>query len=295
MSSLEAISISPQHFSGARSTKSFGAPATAKVAVADSPAKGDESLSSPRGTIKPVRIAPSAHRNFLDLSQATEQNQSESAQDQQTQQILTQLRVRDREVRAHEQAHAIAGGVYAGAPQYTYQKGPDGVNYAVSGSVDVDVSPVPGDPEATIKKMQIVKKAALAPAQPSAQDLKVAAAASQLAIQARADLVTDTEEPDVSQVFNKDEVEDEVESDGLIDDGVIKDSNGEEDQAKNEKEVDDEEDKPALDEIKPEKKVIQQYLAVYKGITQISATLVAAQAESEKNVVDLNKFVDLIT
>ncbi|MEM6357195.1 MAG: putative metalloprotease CJM1_0395 family protein, partial [Pseudomonadota bacterium] len=45
------------------------------------------------------------------------------------------------------------------------------------GSVSIDVSPVPGDPEATIAKMQQVKAAALAPAEPSSADRRVATVA----------------------------------------------------------------------------------------------------------------------
>jgi hypothetical protein len=47
---------------------------------------------------------------------------------------------------------------------------------------------VPGDPEATLQKAQQIRSAALAPAQPSQQDIAVAAKASQLAIEARAEI-----------------------------------------------------------------------------------------------------------
>ncbi|MBO6826079.1 MAG: hypothetical protein JJ879_07750 [Sneathiella sp.] len=91
---------------------------------------------------------------------------------------VKQLKERDREVRAHEQAHAQVGGQYAGSPTYEYQTGPDNQRYAVGGEVKIDTSEIPGDPEATITKMDIVIRAALAPAEPSAQDRKVAAMAS---------------------------------------------------------------------------------------------------------------------
>ena len=87
------------------------------------------------------------------------------------------LKRRDAETRRHEQAHATAGGPYAGAPSYTYERGPDGRSYAVAGSTPIDVSPISGDPSATVRKMETVKRAALAPAEPSAQDRKVAAQA----------------------------------------------------------------------------------------------------------------------
>ncbi|MEM7498665.1 MAG: putative metalloprotease CJM1_0395 family protein [Pseudomonadota bacterium] len=88
--------------------------------------------------------------------------------------LISRLAARDREVRAHEQAHARVGGQHAGSPSYTYQTGPDGKRYAIGGSVAIDVSPVPGDPEATIAKMDRVKAAALAPAEPSAADRRIA-------------------------------------------------------------------------------------------------------------------------
>lgn len=102
---------------------------------------------------------------------------------------LQQLKARDREVRQHEQAHMAAGGQYVkGGPSFDYQKGPDGRRYAVGGEVQIDTSAVRGDPEATLRKMEVVMRAALAPAEPSGQDRAVAAQAAQAAAQARADI-----------------------------------------------------------------------------------------------------------
>lgn len=108
-----------------------------------------------------------------------------------TQTEIRQLASRDREVRAHEQAHKAVGGQYAGAVSYSYERGPDGRSYAVAGSVAIDTASVPGDPAATLQKLQQVQRAALAPAQPSAQDLAVAAQASQAMAQARGELATE--------------------------------------------------------------------------------------------------------
>ncbi|MDG9671100.1 putative metalloprotease CJM1_0395 family protein [Hahella sp. CR1] len=102
---------------------------------------------------------------------------------------ISQLSQRDLEVRQHEQAHVAVGGLYAGAPQYSYSRGPDGRSYAVGGEVPIDVSSVPGNPEATIRKMEQVRRAALAPAEPSSQDRSVAARATQAILQARSELV----------------------------------------------------------------------------------------------------------
>ena len=103
--------------------------------------------------------------------------------------LLRELKQRDREVRTHEQAHAAAGGQHvSGGPSYSYQRGPDGRQYAVGGEVQIDTSAVPGDSEATMRKMQQVQRAALAPAEPSAQDLAIAAEAAQKVAQARIDM-----------------------------------------------------------------------------------------------------------
>ena len=104
---------------------------------------------------------------------------------------IDELKARDREVKTHEQAHIAAGGSYVkGGATYDYQTGPDGKQYAVGGSVNIDTSPVDGDPEATIAKAQVVIKAALAPAEPSGQDQKVASAARQMMSEARKELTS---------------------------------------------------------------------------------------------------------
>ncbi len=104
-------------------------------------------------------------------------------------QVVMQLKMRDQEVRAHEQAHLAAAGAYArGGIRYDYQTGPDGQKYAVGGAVGIDTSPVKGDPQATLQKAMIVQRAALAPAQPSPQDMRVAAQASQMMMQAQSEL-----------------------------------------------------------------------------------------------------------
>lgn len=102
--------------------------------------------------------------------------------------MVEELKARDLEVRAHEQAHKSVGGQYTGAISFSYQAGPDGKRYAVGGEVPIDVSPVAGDPQATITKMTVVSAAATAPAQPSAQDQMVAAQAARMISEAQAEL-----------------------------------------------------------------------------------------------------------
>ena len=103
-------------------------------------------------------------------------------------QLIQQLSQRHKEVQAHEQAHASIGGDAAGGAHFQYQRGPDGVNYAVSGEVSIDTSAVANDPQATLKKMMQIQRAALAPIEPSAQDRQVAAQAAQQAWQARGEM-----------------------------------------------------------------------------------------------------------
>jgi hypothetical protein len=119
-----------------------------------------------------------------------QRNQQQSAQPvltEEDKQEIEDLKARDQEVRTHEQAHAATGGQYAGSPQYEYTTGPDNKRYVTGGEVSIDISEEPSA-EQTLRKMQQVRAAALAPAQPSSQDLKVAAEAAQKAFDARNDI-----------------------------------------------------------------------------------------------------------
>ena len=101
---------------------------------------------------------------------------------------VAELEVIDTKVRAHELAHLAAAGSYAtGGASFQYAKGPDGKQYAVAGEVGIDTGKE-SSPEATISKMQTVRAAALAPADPSPQDQKVAARASLVIAEASQEL-----------------------------------------------------------------------------------------------------------
>ena len=125
---------------------------------------------------------------------AEEVSEQEELQLEQEQQQIKELKARDTEVRTHEQAHAAVGGQYAGSPSYEYQRGPDGTNYAVGGEVPIDVGVINGDPQATIDKMQTVRAAALAPAEPSGADRAIAADATQKMAAAQAELASADDE-----------------------------------------------------------------------------------------------------
>lgn len=102
--------------------------------------------------------------------------------------LIDQLKARDAEVRQHEQAHlAAAGGLALSGASYTYQRGPNGVNYAIGGEVQIDTSPG-ATPQETIARAAKIQAAALAPASPSGPDRAAAAQAQQMETQARAEL-----------------------------------------------------------------------------------------------------------
>jgi len=182
------------------------------------------SVASERDKAQPAQVTPSTNPTYDlpanqiqdDIEQPQDQEGQSQEQDQQDQEeqqqqgesdqpsdesneryseqeqaALSELQLRDREVVAHEQAHSGVGGKYAGAPSYSYERGPDGTKYAVSGEVSIDTSKVANDPHATLVKAQQIKRAALAPAQPSSQDLSVAASADQMAAQARQEIMAE--------------------------------------------------------------------------------------------------------
>lgn len=100
---------------------------------------------------------------------------------------VAELKAIDAKVRQHEQAHMAAGGAHAGSASYSYQEGPDGRRYAVGGEVPIDTG-AGRTPEETIRKMEQVKQAALAPADPSPQDQRVAAGADAQKLRAQQEL-----------------------------------------------------------------------------------------------------------
>lgn len=105
---------------------------------------------------------------------------------------VSKLKAIDAKVRAHERAHTAAGGQYAGAPSYSYTRGPDGRMYATAGEVSIDIG-AENDPRATLQKAAQVAAAALAPADPSGADRAVAAAAQKLRLQALAEIRAETQ------------------------------------------------------------------------------------------------------
>ncbi len=144
-------------------------------------AAGESQIGGPRGRSHDQQAEPVAGASGLPVGKS-------ELTDEQRQQV-EELQKRDAEVRRHEQAHKAAAGQHArGGATFETETGPDGRAYAVGGEVSIDTSPVEGDPEATIRKMQQIRAAAMAPSEPSSQDRQVAAQAAQAERQARTEL-----------------------------------------------------------------------------------------------------------
>lgn len=144
------------------------------VAPQRPPAAGHDPASEPaqRGTTAPA----SQQRAATDVDPAEKRR-------------LQELAARDTQVRTHERAHlAAAGGLATGGARFQLTRGPDGRQYATGGEVSIDVSPVAGDPQATLDKAEKIRRAALAPAEPSQADRAVAARATAMANEARIEM-----------------------------------------------------------------------------------------------------------
>jgi len=109
------------------------------------------------------------------------------------QMIINQLKTIEKKVISHEMAHKTVGGELTGSVNYKYTIGPDGKKYIVGGEVPIKIKEGK-TPEETIKIAQKIKAAALAPANPSPQDLKVAAQASLMEIKAKIDMYKNKDE-----------------------------------------------------------------------------------------------------
>jgi len=163
------------------------------VPVSDQASKKVRGLAQAQGSqVPPQQTGHPEHT--LDKTDATNNSQHAQQGDLQLitdaeRQQLEELSRRDREVRAHEAAHLAAAGQHAASgAKYTFTRGPDGRSYAIGGSVDIDTSQE-ASPEATIRKADQIRRAALAPAEPSSQDRAVAAQATNMRLQAQTELV----------------------------------------------------------------------------------------------------------
>jgi hypothetical protein len=128
-----------------------------------------------------------ASKDNLSYNQNPNAKSKDQVEEQKVRMAVERLKRIEARVIAHEMAHKVVGGQYAGSVRYEYTRGPDGRLYITGGEVSIDVSEEP-TPEETIQKMEIVWRAALAPADPSPQDLAVAQTATIKEMRARLEL-----------------------------------------------------------------------------------------------------------
>lgn len=163
-------------------TVNFSPESQARQSEASNKQKSESTLLNNSGSAKESEKL----KNSAEKKDSKENSVNDLTKEEQRQ--VDQLKKRDAEVKAHERAHIAAGGAYvSGGASYEYEQGPDHQSYAVGGEVSIDTS-AENTPEATIRKMQIVKRAALAPQKPSGQDRSVAAQAAQAEARARIEL-----------------------------------------------------------------------------------------------------------
>ncbi|MDO6592849.1 putative metalloprotease CJM1_0395 family protein [Neptuniibacter sp. 1_MG-2023] len=190
LSSQEELSSSRSAINRDRVTLSAEASALSRLA-------GSTGLNSGDGELVGLES------NVATKAAGTSQEQKEV--EEQELEISRELAERDREVKAHEQTHASIGGVYASAPSYTYERGPDGRMYAVEGEVKIDTSPIPNDPEATLEKAEVIQRAALSVSEPSSADRAAAADARAMAIDARMEILQQEREAEVARTEQRSE------------------------------------------------------------------------------------------
>lgn len=118
------------------------------------------------------------HATHVDESGGSNQDLTDEERAQ-----LAELQATDQRVRAHEQAHAAAGAYNV---RYDYQTGPDGKQYAVGGSAQIATTTNSSDPDGRIAEARKMRNAALAPADPSSEDMAVAARATRMEMEAQA-------------------------------------------------------------------------------------------------------------
>ncbi|MCB1895261.1 MAG: hypothetical protein H6945_11135 [Zoogloeaceae bacterium] len=159
------------------------------MSVTIGPATALPTVNTAARSTRPAIEPPSGGKADEDTAPSSLPASGEAARlDDDERRALRELEARDREVRAHEAAHlAAAGGLAMGGANFTMQRGPDGRMYAVGGEVAIDVAKG-NTPQETIARAERIRAAALAPAEPSAKDMQVAARATRMAAEARAEL-----------------------------------------------------------------------------------------------------------
>lgn len=98
---------------------------------------------------------------------------------------LDRLKSSDQEIRIHENTHLQTSLTFVrSAPEYTYERGPDGKYYVVAGEVDVDSTP-PWTPEQALSKATAIQLSAMATKSTSLGDASSAMLSTAYVRQAR--------------------------------------------------------------------------------------------------------------
>lgn len=121
-----------------------------------------------------------------DADKRSSDAKKDKAEDEKDSQVRDLKQIQN-EVIAHEAAHQAAAGELGGGVSYSYTQGPDGKNYITGGEVPIRIKEG-ATPEETLRNMQKVQAAANAPADPSGQDMAVAAKAAAIAAKARGEI-----------------------------------------------------------------------------------------------------------
>ena len=146
---------------------------------------------------KELHAADIAGKDYTKLSKDEKLEQPEIKRE------IEQLKQTEAEVINHEQAHKSVGAGITGPITYTHTTGPDDKRYITGSEVSIDTK-IGSTSDETIAILEKVKQAALAPAQPSPQDLRVAATATAQIQQARGEMVTEPLEEEEVPFANED-------------------------------------------------------------------------------------------
>lgn len=163
--------------------------------------RADEELRNAENALNTEQLAEDVEKQE---SQLTKQ---EKLQQPEVRQEIRQLQMTEQEVIKHEQAHKSVGGDLTGPVSYTYTNGPDEKRYIDGGEVSIQAKEG-ATPEETLNILQRVRDAALAPADPSPQDLRVAASASSQMQQVRSEIANERYEEFTSDRQDEDPFKD---------------------------------------------------------------------------------------
>ena len=123
-----------------------------------------------------------------------------SAPESKEQKAIDELKRRDKEVRVHEAAHGSDPRlVKIGAAQFDYTIGPDGKAYATGGKVTLSTGSA-RTPEEALSKAEALKKAAMAPGEPSSKDFQALSSAIDMESEARSGIYSDRYQKDEKNI-----------------------------------------------------------------------------------------------